>query len=119
MSRGGKILLVRRRVEPGVWMLPGGIVEYGERAEEAARREVKEETNVDVAVKRLVGVYNLIRKKRGAHYVVICYDAKYTGGTIKASEEIEEAAWFKPDEIPRLHTLEITVMALRDAGYIP
>jgi 8-oxo-dGTP diphosphatase len=60
VREGKKVLLVRRKNEPfkGKWALVGGFVEYGEKVEEAAKRECKEETGLEIELERLVGVYS-------------------------------------------------------------
>ncbi len=56
----GEIVLIKRKYEPfkGYWALPGGMLEIGETVEQAAIREVREETGLDVSITRLVGVYS-------------------------------------------------------------
>jgi ADP-ribose pyrophosphatase YjhB (NUDIX family) len=60
LTRGDRVLMARRTIEPrcGYWTLPGGYVELGESAEEAAVREAKEEVGVDVRVERLLGLHS-------------------------------------------------------------
>ena len=55
-----KILLVKRQIPPfiGYWVIPGGHVNYGERVEEALKRELKEELGIPVKIKKLFGVYS-------------------------------------------------------------
>ena len=64
----GKLLLVRRANEPalGEWSFPSGYVDRGEAVEDAAAREVREETGLIVKVTRLLGVYSRARRPRGA-----------------------------------------------------
>ncbi|RLG92300.1 MAG: hypothetical protein DRO36_01835 [Candidatus Hecatellales archaeon] len=124
VKRNGKVLLVRRRYEPGSgrWALPGGMVEYGETVEETAKREVKEETNVDVEVEKLLGVYNLIlrdeygRVKR--QYVIVCFEGVGKTFKLKPNHEVLDLGWFKPEELDKLQLVTTTRMALRDAGFL-
>ena len=112
----GKILAIKRGQEPskGKWSIPGGRIELGETAFEAARREVKEECSVEVAIERVLdSVDNIIRDEDGRvkyHYVVIDLLARYVGGEIRAQSDAEECRWVTPQE---LVGLDITPM-LRD-----
>ncbi|RLI39304.1 NUDIX hydrolase, partial [Candidatus Bathyarchaeota archaeon] len=71
----GSLVLVRRGREPfkGMWALPGGFIEYGERAEEAAVREAEEETGLKVRVEGLVGVYSRPDRDPRWHVISIAY----------------------------------------------
>jgi 8-oxo-dGTP diphosphatase len=98
-----QILLVKRRFEPykGFWAIPGGFVEDGETVEDAARREVLEETGVKVKLVKLFGVYSdPKRDPRGNISVAFIAKplSKETGGDV----EVEEVRWFKLDELPPL-----------------
>lgn len=68
-----KVVLVRRKYEPyqGKWCFPSGYMEIGETAEEAAIREVKEETGFDIKLTRLFGVYTDLEEPRGETLVVV------------------------------------------------
>ena len=71
-------ILIKRKNEPykNYWALPGGFVEYGETVENAAIREAKEETSIDVKLKDLVGVYSKPDRDPRRHTVTIAYTAK-------------------------------------------
>jgi ADP-ribose pyrophosphatase YjhB (NUDIX family) len=60
VERQGKVLMIRRGIQPGMglWSIPGGYVDRGEVVEEAAAREVTEETGLEVEVERLVGLFS-------------------------------------------------------------
>ena len=100
VSREGKILMVKRDIEPmmGRWSFPSGYVDRGEVVEEAAAREVKEETNVDVQLDRLLGVYS----SQGSAVVLIAYAARVSGGNAKAGDETQAVGWFPSDDLPPL-----------------
>lgn len=93
----GAILLVKRAIEPraGTWVFPGGYMDVGETAEEAAARETREEALLEVDALRLVGVYT----RTEAGVVVIVYEARALGEG-SAGEETLDVAWFAPDAIP-------------------
>lgn len=93
----GSILLVRRDIEPrlGYWVFPGGFMDVGETAEEAAARETLEEARLEVRNLQLVGVFT--RVEPGV--VVIVYEAEAVGEAA-VGEETSEVRWFAPGEIP-------------------
>jgi ADP-ribose pyrophosphatase YjhB (NUDIX family) len=102
----GRVLL-QRRADFGVWGLPGGAVEVGETLERAVRREVKEETGLDVEVVRLVGAYSepgqtTVRYPSGdvVHYVSLTFECRVVGGRPQTDAESTAQAWFAPDVLP-------------------
>ena len=102
---GDKVLLIKRSMRPnrGKWSLPAGFLDYGEDPQETAAREVLEETNLQVAIAGLVGVYyNADVLERGGASIFILYRANLVGGELKAGDDAAEAAFFGPDELPDL-----------------
>lgn len=94
----GKILLTKRE-DFEIWCLPGGGVEEGESLAEAAIRETKEETGVDVELTRLVGVYSRLGGMPDVH--AILFAGKPVGGEIKIQPgETIAVAYFSLDELP-------------------
>lgn len=93
----GHILLVRRNIEPrsGYWVFPGGYMDVGETAEEAALRETLEEARLEVGSLELVGVFT----RTGPGVVVIVYEGVALGEG-EAGDETSEVRWFAPLEIP-------------------
>jgi len=104
----GRVLMVKRRFEPnkGRWSLPGGLVEAGETLEQAAKREVREELGLEVAIEGLMQVADeVIRDDAGRvkyHFVLIDYLMKPLGDKITINEESEAFAWFEPAEVAGL-----------------
>lgn len=100
----GKILLGKRNIDPGMgcWSFVSGYVERGEKLEDAAIREVKEETNLDVRLERLIGIYS----DRGNPHIVIAFAASITNSDMYAlvaqPDEVDELAFFALDEMPTL-----------------
>ncbi len=104
LIREGKILLVRRGKEPfkGKYALPGGFLEYGERAEEAVLREVYEETGVKAEVKDLLGVYSDPDRDPRGHVISIVYLLDYLEGEPRGGDDASEAKWFDLNSLPEL-----------------
>ncbi|MGQ0531310.1 MAG: NUDIX hydrolase [Caulobacteraceae bacterium] len=100
--RGGEVLLIRRGAPPfeGEWSLPGGRIEWGERAVDAALRELKEETGCDAAPIGLIDVVDGLIDDR--HYVLIDYAARWLAGEPKAGDDARDARFFTPAELTRL-----------------
>jgi ADP-ribose pyrophosphatase YjhB (NUDIX family) len=96
--RDGRVYLARRSIEPGAgrWTYPGGFLEIGEAAQEGARRETEEETQLLVEVGRLIGAYS--RPHVGV--VSLVYEASVVGGEALPGLETLEVRAFSPDEIP-------------------
>lgn len=104
----GRILLVERGREPlkGYWSIPGGAVETGEPLQEALRREVREETGLEVEIVHLIEVFERIMKGSDGvaeyHYILIDYICRPTGGTLQAADDASRAQWFTQDEVAAL-----------------
>ncbi|HET7216885.1 MAG TPA: NUDIX hydrolase [Vicinamibacterales bacterium] len=108
-----RLVLVRRAIEPGygLWVFPGGYVDRGEQIVEAAIREAREESGLDVRIDRLLNIYSY----GGGSPIIIVYAATALGGQLCADEECLEASLFTPDEIPWDHlAFRSTTEALRD-----
>ncbi|MBD2040062.1 NUDIX domain-containing protein [Microcoleus sp. FACHB-672] len=97
----GKIALVRRQ-DTGEWGLPGGIVNWGEDIATAAKRELAEETGLElVKVRRLVGVYSAPDRDPRIHSICILIEAEVQGNMqIEDSLEIGEVRAFLPADLP-------------------
>ncbi len=97
----GKIVMVRRKFDPrkGYWTLPSGFIELLESPEACLLREVKEETNLDVEISGLFGVYSGNDDPR-TPVVLIVYHARVKGGALKAGDDAIEIAAFGLDELP-------------------
>lgn len=93
------IVLVRRRNPPHGWALPGGFVDYGERVEDAARREMREETGLDVALVELLGVYSDPRRDARGHTISTVYVGQ-ARGTPRAADDAAEAGVFREADLP-------------------
>jgi len=94
-----KVLLVKRGHEPakGLWSIPGGLIELGETADAATRREVKEETGVDVEIERLLDVVdNIVYDYQGKirfHYVLVEFVAHPVTTIVRPSSDASDVKW--------------------------
>jgi ADP-ribose pyrophosphatase YjhB (NUDIX family) len=112
--KDGKVLLVRRGNEPGKgkWSLPGGRIRFGERSEEAALREMREETGLEVRLRRVVDVVDVFwRSEMGElleHFVIVDFEAEVIGGELRPADDALDARWFSPEELKGLEMTEST-----------
>lgn len=123
-------LLLHRRSDNGQWGLPGGSVEIGEPVAAAIAREVREETGLEVEVRRLIGVYSdpglqVVAYPDGnvVHYITTFLECAIRGGALGTSGESLEVAFFDPGALPvdlvPLHRVRIQdALSRREAAYI-
>jgi 8-oxo-dGTP diphosphatase len=103
----GCVLLIRRGQAPdaGEWSIPGGGVELGEAVEEALRREVREETGLEIAVGDFLEIFERIERDIDGsvrfHFVLLDYAATVVGGTLRAGDDAAEAAFVDPADLDR------------------
>lgn len=95
------IVLVKRRFPPLGWALPGGFVDYGEKVEDAARREAMEETGLDVPIKGLLGVFSDPARDPRKHTIsTVFWGRPLNSGAIKGGDDAAEARFFVLDALP-------------------
>ena len=93
------IVLIERRYPPYGWALPGGFVDVGESLEQAAIREAKEETCLDISLKTLLGCYSDPSRDNRGHTASAVYIAE-SDGIPKAADDAKNLALFTLDELP-------------------
>jgi 8-oxo-dGTP diphosphatase len=98
-----ELLFIQRKNEPIGWALPGGFIDYGEVAEDAARRELQEETGIKVDSKelRLIGVFSDPQRDPRMHTITIAYSCRAIGRAI-AGDDANDAVFFSPKSLPTL-----------------
>lgn len=122
IHQNGSILLVRRGTEPfkGYWGLPGGAVEVGETLEEGLRREVEEETGLQVKLDRFLYYQDAITRDTAGrvqyHYVIFYFLASATGGSLRAGDDAAAVAWVPVTDVASLLHTDSVRQALDLAG---
>jgi ADP-ribose pyrophosphatase YjhB (NUDIX family) len=118
---GNRVLLVKRANEPlkGEWSLPGGAVDVGESLGDAVRREVREETCLDIEVGPIVEVVDRIRREADGrvrfHYVLVDFLCRPLGGIARAASDAADVVWADRASLGRYHVADLTV-AVIDKG---
>lgn len=119
--RRGRILMAQRGKQPlqGWWSLPGGALELGESLEDAVRREVLEETGLEVEPVRLFEVFErIMRDGTGVpeyHYVLIDYVCRVTGGALFPGDDVCAVDWVRRRDLPSLQITEGTLAVIERA----
>lgn len=97
------IVLIERANEPYGWALPGGFIDYGETCESAAIREAKEETNLDVVLTELIGVYSDPARDPRHHTMSVAYAANAKDiSELVAGDDAQNARFFSLDALPAI-----------------
>ena len=103
--RDGKALVVKRAHEPrkGEWSLPGGLLELGESLQDAVRREIKEETSLDIDVGPIIETFDRVHRddhgKIRYHFVIVDFLCWANGGDAAPGSDADGVAWVTPAEI--------------------
>ena len=98
-TRPGTVVLIRRRNPPHGWALPGGFVDYGERLEDAARREAEEETGLEVHLGRQLHTYSDPSRDARMHTITTVFEATASGDPV-GGDDAAEARIFSLDALP-------------------
>jgi ADP-ribose pyrophosphatase YjhB (NUDIX family) len=94
------IVLILRRNEPRQWAIPGGFCDYGESLEEAAVREAREETGLEVELIEQFHTYSDPRRDPRQHNITTVYIARAIGGTLQAQDDAQDIGIFSEDDLP-------------------
>ena len=110
--RNGRVLVVRRARKPALnlYTLPGGVVEAGEALADAAAREVREETAIEIEPLGLAGHREVIaRDAEGRierHFVILSFAARWRAGEPVLNDELDDARWVEPAELAAYRTTD-------------
>ena len=120
------VLLVQRRNPPCAdeWAIPGGKVRLGETLQQAAEREILEETGIQIKAGEPVFAFDLIETDASGevrwHYAIIDLQADYISGEIRAGDDAIAAAWLKPEDLATVTVNSTTQKLLRtEFGFVP
>lgn len=122
--RGDEALVIKRGKPPfaGHWSIPGGKVEYGERLEDALRREVREETALEIEILSLLDVFDAPPRTANGeflnHGVIIDYVAEWRAGEPRAGDDAAAAEFVSLDEAVARMSWDLTRQAIRRAADI-
>ncbi len=115
----GAVLLVQRRNPPctNEWAIPGGKVKLGETLQQAAEREILEETGIQIKAGDPVFAFDLIEHNDSGevcwHYAIIDLQAEYVAGEIQAGDDAASAAWFTREDLAEFTVNATTLKLLR------
>lgn len=123
-----RVLLIRRGHPPlkGEWSIPGGMLELGERLEDGVRRELMEETGLEVEPLAEIATFDRISRERVPddaareprvqyHYVIVDYVCRLVKGTLAPASDVVDARWVAREEMPRYHLTEIATAVIQRA----
>ncbi len=96
----GGIVLIKRKNPPHGWALPGGFIDYGEKAEEAAIREAREETGLEISITELLGVYSAPDRDPRGHTITVVFVARGYG-TPAPADDAADLRIVDPENIPQ------------------
>ena len=116
--RDDRAIIIKRANEPykGQWSIPGGRVELGESLADAVRREMREETGLEVQVGTVIEVFERIQREHEGvryHFVIIDYLCRCTGGALCAGDDAEDAVWVTSEELNRYDIRESAKAVIR------
>lgn len=106
-----RVLLIRRGGEPlkGEWSIPGGLLELGEELAQGVRRELKEETGLDVEPLEILAAFDRIFREGSRvryHYVIVDYACRLKRGRLKPASDVLDARWVRREDLPEYHLSE-------------
>lgn len=122
ITDGDRILVVKRENEPGkgLWSIPGGLLEVGETVQEGVKREIREETGLDVEVVELLDVVdNITCDEVGRvcfHYVLVDFLCRVTQGELTPDTDVKETQWIRIGDLEGIPTTRTLMRLLKKMG---
>jgi len=117
---GDRALLIRRGSEPlkGEWSIPGGMLELGEDLKDGVRRELREETGLDVEPLECILVFDRIQhegRRVKYHYVIVDYVCRRERGRLRPASDVVDARWVRRQDLPRYHLTDMATAVILQA----
>ena len=118
---GDRILMAQRGKPPrmGWWSLPGGALETGELLADAVRREIREETGLEIVPLGVLEIFERIMRDAAGvpeyHYVLIDYVCRITGGQLAPGDDVSNVQWVRRRDLPKLQITEGTLGVIEKA----
>ena len=116
--RDGKVLMIQRGKPPrqGIWSLPGGAQDLGETVEQGIRRELREETGIEIELLGLLAVIDSVQRDAEGrvlyHYTIVDYAARWLSGDLVAGDDAADAAWISPEDLAKMELWEETLRVI-------
>jgi len=115
-----RVLLIRRGSEPlkGEWSIPGGLLELGEELAAGVRRELKEETGLEVVPREVIITFDRIEwdgARVKYHYVIVDYLCRRKSGRLHPDSDVVDARWVRPRDLPKYHLTDMATAVIRQA----
>ena len=115
-----RALLIRRGSEPlkGEWSIPGGMLELGEELADGVRRELKEETGLEVEPLECILVFDRIMREGERvkyHYVIVDYLCRRKRGRLHAASDVIDARWVRREDLPQYHLTDLATAVILQA----
>jgi ADP-ribose pyrophosphatase YjhB (NUDIX family) len=115
-----RVLLIRRAREPlkGEWSIPGGLLELGEDLASGVRRELKEETGLDVEPREVIAAFDRIfrvGRRVKYHYVIVDYVCRLEGGRLRPASDVLDARWVRREDLPKYHLTRMATKVVAES----
>jgi ADP-ribose pyrophosphatase YjhB (NUDIX family) len=115
-----RALLIRRGSEPlkGEWSIPGGMLELGEDLTAGVRRELKEETGIEVEPLECILVFDRIMREGERvkyHYVIVDYLCRRKSGRLRPASDVTDARWVRREDLPQYHLTDMATKLILQA----
>lgn len=115
-----RVLLIRRGSEPlkGEWSLPGGLLELGEELTSGVRRELREETGLEVEPLAIILPFDRIVREGSRvkyHYVIVDYLCRRKRGRLRPASDVVDARWVRREDLPQYHLTDMATAVILQA----